>query len=259
FTTYGAGANATLNYDTPLFNPFISGGPQWFSSFTPNTQGITGNINIPFRVGSLPVTGRIAGAHLSEISPNSIAAMQYGPTYQSNVKENFDRLEAAVNLSVPVLGKSLALGASVGWDRLYRNDPTQLQYYPFNPATGGNDAASVASALTLNPGSGSAVNWSPNYINVNHVTTNISAAMPVTKGVTLSGLYNEQSFNGDYQMLSQNINQKKTFSQGAVTYTIPNTPSTLTFFFRTMKYTDSVVPSYDTNINREDIIYAIRF
>jgi hypothetical protein len=259
FTTYGAGANTTLNYDTPMFNPFVASGPQWFSSFTPNTQGITGNINIPFRLGSLPVTGRIAGAHLSEVTPNSVAAMQYGAAYQSNVKENFDRLEGAVNLTVPVFGQRVALGGSLGWDRLYRNDPTQFQYYPFNPATGGNDAGSVAAALALNPGTGSATTWSPNYINVNHVTTNVTAAMPITKGVTLSGLYNQQSFNGDYQMLSQNINQKKTFSQGALTYTIPNTPSTLTFFFRTMKYTDSVVPSYDTNINREDIIYAIRF
>src|SRR5579872_6056911 len=258
FTAYGPGANTTLNYDTPMFNPFVASGPQWFSSFTPNTQGITGNLNIPFRIGSLPVTGRIAGAHLSEVTPNSVAAMQYGSGYQTNVKENFDRLEAALNFSVPAFGKRLALGGSLGWDRLYRNDPTQFQYYPFNPATGGNDPGSVAAALTLNP-AGSQVNWSPNYINVRHLTTNVTAAMPVTKGVVLSGLYNQQTFTGDYQSLMQNMSQKKTFSQGALTYTIPNTPSTLTFFFRTMKYTDFVVPSYDTNINREDIIYAIRF
>ncbi|HEY1728545.1 MAG TPA: S-layer homology domain-containing protein [Candidatus Baltobacteraceae bacterium] len=259
FSVYGPGSSATLNYDTPMFNPFIASGPQWFSSFTPNTQGVTGNISIPFRVGNLPVTGRIAGAHLSELTPNSVAAMQYGSSYQSNVKENFDRLEAAVNLSIPAFGKRVAVGGSLGWDRLYRNDQTLFQYYPFNPTTGGNDPGSVAAATTLNPALGSTANWTPNYINVNHLTTNVSAAMPVTKGLVLSGLYNQQSFTGDYQTLMQNISQKKTFSQGALTYTIPNTPSTLTFFFRTMKYTDFVVPSYDTNINREDIIYAIRF
>jgi len=259
FSVYGAGANTTLNYDTPMFNPFIASGPQWFSSFTPNTQGVTANVNIPFRVGSLAMNGRIAGAHLSEITPDSIAAMRYGSAYQSSVKESFDRLEAGINLSLPAFGKHVALAGSLGWDRLYRNDPTASQYYPFNPTTGGNDSGSVAAALTLDPGVGSTVNWSPNYINVNHLTTNISAAMPVTKGVILSGLYNQQSFSGDYQMLSPNISQRKTFSQGSVTYTIPNTPSTLTFFFRTMKYTDFMVPSYDTNVNREDVIYAIRF
>ena len=77
--------------------------------------------------------------------------------------------------------------------------------------------------------------------------------------MTLGGLYNQQNIGGDYQTLTQNMSQKKTFSQGSLTYTIPNTPSTLTFFFRNMKYTDYQVPSYDTNINREDIIYAIRF
>ncbi|MGA3038437.1 MAG: S-layer homology domain-containing protein [Vulcanimicrobiaceae bacterium] len=258
FSVYGAGANTTLNYDTPMFNPFVASGPQWFSSFTPNTQGITANISVPFQIGSVPMTGRLAGAHLSEQTPNSVAAMQYGPGYQSSVKENFDRLEAAVNFSVPAFGKRLALGGSLGWDRLYRNDPTRFAYYPFNPATGGNDAGSVAAALTLNP-AGSQINWSPNYINVNHLTTNVSAAMPITSGLTLSGLYNQQVYTGDYQSLAQNVSQKKTFSQGAITYSIPNTPSSLTFFFRTMKYTDFAVPSYDTNINREDIIYAIRF
>lgn len=259
FVTYGAGANATLNYDTPIFNPFVAGGPQWFSSFTPNTQGITANVNIPFRIGGLDLSGHVAGAHLSEVTPNSVAAMQYGSAYQSNVKETFDRVEGGLGITIPVFGKGLALNGSLAYDRLSRDDRTSFQYYPFNPAIGGNDPASVAAALTLNPVGGSATTWNPNYVNVWHYTTNVSAALPVTKGLTLGGLYNQQSFGGDYQMLQQNMSQKKTFAQGSLTYTIPNTPSSLTFFFRNMKYTDFVVPSYDTSINREDVIYSIRF
>jgi hypothetical protein len=255
----GTPANAALTYVTPIFNPFIAGGPQWFSSFTPNTQGITGNLNIPFTLGGIDVAGRLAGAHLSEINSNAVAAMQYGPSYQSSVKETFDRLEGAVNFALPVFGRSsLALGGSLAWDHLFRNDPTSFQYYPFNPATGGNDPASVATALTAFP-SGSQVSWQPNYINVWHFTTNITASLPVTKGLTLGGLYNQQSFGGAYQTTNMNMSQKKTFTQGSLTYGIPNTPSSITFFFRNMRYTDYVLPSYDFNENREDVIYSIRF
>ena len=230
FTAYGPGANTTLNYDTPMFNPFIASGPQWFSSFTPNTQGITGNLSVPFRIGSLPVTGRISGAHLSELTPNSVAAMQYGPSYQSNVKENFDRLEAALNFTVPAFGKSLALGGSLGWDRLYRNDPTQFQYYPFNPGDRRQRSRLRRCGADAQPGCGQSSQLVSELHQRSSHHHQRDAAMPVTKGVVLSGLYNEQSFTGDYQTLSANISQKKTFSQGAVTYTIPNTPSTLTFF-----------------------------
>lgn len=250
--------NPALSYITPMFNPFVAGGPQWFSSYTPNTEGITGNINFPIgRSGA--IAGRLAGAHLSEIVPDSVAAMQYGSAYQSPVRETFDRLEGGVNFALPILRKSLAVGAGMAWDRLLRNDPTSFQYYPFNPATGGNDAASVGNATTAFGAAGSPMTWQPNYINVQHWTTNVTASMPVTKGVTLGGLYNQQTFGGNYQLTNQNMSETKTFTQGSLTYSLPNSPSSLTFFFRNMRYTDSVVPSYNFSENREDIIYAIRF
>lgn len=259
--------NAALSYITPAFNPFIAGGPQWFSSYTPNTQGATGSLNFPLRVGGLSLAGRVAAAHLSEIDPDSVAAMQYGSAYQSSVKETFDRLEGAVNFSVPMFGQSMAVGAGLAWDRLLRNDPTSFQYYPFNPVTGGNDPTSVANGVAAFPAGsgagpylqGSQMSWQPNYINVRHWTTNLTASMPVAKHLTLGALYNQQTFGGSYQLLNENMSETKTFTQGSLTYAIPNSPSSVTFFFRNMRYTDTVAPSYNFNENREDVIYAIRF
>jgi hypothetical protein len=252
-------ANPALSYITPLFNPFVAGGPQWFSSYTPNTQGGSGNLSIPFTIGTIPFSGRLSGAHLSEIAPNSVAAMQYGPALQSPVKETFDRVEGGVNFALPVFRQSLSLGAAMAWDRLQRNDPTSFQYYPFNPATGGNDPASLANGLAAFGAAGSPMTWQPNYINVQHWTTNVTASIPVAKRLTLGGLFNQQNFGGNYQLLNQNLSESKTFTQGSLTYSIPNSPSSVTFFYRNMRYTDSVAPSYNFNENREDIIYAIRF
>ncbi|MBV8222173.1 MAG: hypothetical protein JO293_02325, partial [Candidatus Eremiobacteraeota bacterium] len=266
-----AATNTQLTYMTPMFNPFIGGGPNWFSSFTPNTQGVTGNLNIPFTIGDLSFAGRLAGAYLSEIRPNSVAAMQYGPSFSSGVRENFSRLEGAVNFTVPVFQQRLALGLGLAWDRLLRNDRAAFQYYPFNPNTGGFDPASVtlangvftaancAAAGTCTYASGSQVSWAPNYINVNHWTTNITAALPVTKGVTLTGLYNNQTFGGYYQATQQNMSESKIFAVGGITYAIPNTPSTISFTFRNQKYQDNVLPTFNLNQNREDVTYSIRF
>jgi hypothetical protein len=258
--------STTLTYMTPLFNPFIAGGPQWFSSFSPNTQGVSGNVNLPFTIGDLSFAGRVAGAHLTEIRPNSVAAMQYGPGFSSNVKETFDRLEGAVNFTVPVFRQRLALGLGLQWDRLQRLDNTSFQYYPFNPNTGGNDPAAVANALAAFPAagagtyaSGSQVSWQPNWINVQHWTTNITAALPVTRGITLTGLYNQQTFGGAYQSTFNNMDERKIFAVGGITYAIPNSPSTVSFTFRNQKYQDNVVPSFNLNQTREDLTYSIRF
>jgi hypothetical protein len=77
--------------------------------------------------------------------------------------------------------------------------------------------------------------------------------------LTLGGLYNQQNFGGNYQLTNQNLSESKIFTQGSLTYSIPNTPSSVTFFFRNMRYTDGVAPSYNFSENREDVIYSIRF
>ena len=37
--------NSNLTYIYPVFNPFVASGPQFFSAFAPNTQGITANVD----------------------------------------------------------------------------------------------------------------------------------------------------------------------------------------------------------------------
>jgi hypothetical protein len=267
--TSSTATNPALTYANPIFNPFVAGGPSWYSSFTPNTQGVSANANIPFTIGDLSFAGRISGSYLTELHANSIAAMQYGPAYESNVRETFAKVDGALNFTVPAFGQKLAAGLGLGYERLKRDDKTAFQYYPFDPTVGGNNAAAVAAATGVYPagsagavtytGGGSQVSWYPNYINVQHYTLNATASMPLTKGVVLSATYNQQNFGGFYQTLGQNMDEKKTFLIGSVTYTIPNTNSSIGLAVRNQQYKDNVLPTYNLNQNREDILYTIRF
>jgi hypothetical protein len=174
-------------------------------------------------------------------------------------------MEGAVNFAVPVFKQRLALGASLQWDRLLRNDQTLFQYYPFNPNTGGNDPSAVALANATfaggagTYGSGSQVSWAPNYTNVRHWTTNLTAALPMTRQVTFSAVYNIQTFGGSYQTLSQNMAQSKSQGTAAVTYAIPNTQSSIQASVTQINFSDAVLPSFNGRDTSENFFFNIRF
>ncbi len=259
--------NATLSYIYPLFNPFAASGPSFFSAFTPNTQGFTGNIAAPVRIGDTTVNTRFLAQALQEIRPNSFGAMQFGSAYTSNVRETYNKYEAGAGFSVPIFAKKVAFNLTGTYDQLSRNDKTGYQYYPFNPNTQSFDGSSVGSAAAVLTaatggayGAGSRVSFFPNYVNVKHYTGAVNAAIPLTTNVVLALDYNSQRYGGTYgTTLGQSLDQRKDQYQGSLTYSVPNTTSQIVFIERQNKYIDNVVPSYNFTQVRTDLNFVVRF
>jgi hypothetical protein len=249
--------NSTLTYIYPVFNPFVASGPQFFSAFAPNSQGYTLNVNTPFRVGDVKLNGRLLGQHLQELTPNGIGQLAYGPGFASSEKLKFDKFEGGLQFGLPVFGQNVAVNLSAATEHLYRKDQTAAPYVPFNPATGGPDAASAA-LLASYPGT--APLFFPNYIDETHTTLAAGASVPVARNLTLGVNASSQAYRGAYgTTLTQNIAERKDQYQGSLTYNIPKTTSSITAFFRNQKYTDNVLPTYNFNQNREDLNFTIRF
>lgn len=276
--------NLTLAY--PAYNPFTGYGTENFSAYNPNQAGITFNINAPILVGGqngTTFTTRVQYQHLSEINPNSIPALLYGPAYASSVKMTYDTVTAGAAFDVPVFGQKASFNLAGTYEALNRNDKTGYQYYPFNynaqsvvgaaaygptgsvlPPTSVVGVAAANTAIPTCPGctftKGSQVVFYPNYVNMKHYIFVIGATLPLTKDVALNASYNTQPFGGSYgTTLGQNISEVKTFSQANLTYKIPKTNSSIQFQARNYHYTDAVVSSYNYNQNREDLNFSVRF
>ncbi len=259
--------NATLTYLYPLFNPFAASGPSFFSAFTPNTQGITGNVAAPVQIGDTAVNLRFLGQALQEVRPNSFGAMQYGAGYTSNVRETYNKYEAGAGFAVPIFSKKVAFNLTGTFDQLSRNDKTGYQYYPFNPTTQSFDGSAVGTAAAIltaagggTYGSGSRVSFFPNYVNVKHYTGAVNAAIPVTTNVVLALDYNSQRFGGTYgTTLGQSLDQRKDQYQASMTYSVPNTTSQIVLVERESKYVDNVLSSYNFLQVRTDLNFVVRF
>ncbi len=259
--------NPNLTYITPVFNPFSGGGPQYFSSFIPNTRGVTGTAQIPFRIATVKFNAGLTGQYLSEIRPFSTAEMQFGPAYASNQLENFTKGAGNLAFTAPVFTIPVAFNLGGTVERLLRNDLTPYQYYPFNPATQTLDPTSVAYATQLyGAGSGtysaggSQVSWTPNYVNLTHWQYTAGVTFPIQKQLALTLNYDSQRYAGTYATInSQTMNQRKDQYQAAVTYAIPNTNSNISFLMRQNKYTDYVLPTYNFNQSRQDLTFTVRF
>ncbi len=261
--------NPNLTFIYPLFNPFVASGPQYFSNFAPNTQGETLTVNTPIKIGDLTVQGRLNAQHLNELRANGFGPLVYGPSYYSSTKENFDKIEGGASFSLPVFSQKVAVNLTAGVEHLSRKDTTAYQYYPINPGTQSFDPAAIAAAaanLPPDPRSqfgatgGSKVPFYPNYVDMYHVTYAASAALPVTKDVSLNFDYNTQRYRGAYgTTIGQNMDERKDQYQIGATYNIPKTNSSITTFFRQQKYTDNVLPTFNFTQNREDVNFAVRF
>jgi len=261
--------NPNLTFIYPLFNPFVASGPQYFSNFAPNTQGETFTVNSPLKIGDLTVNGRLNAQHLNEVRANGFGALVYGPSYYTSTRESFDKIEGGASFSVPVFSQKVAVNLTAGVEHLARKDTTAYQYYPINPGTQSFDPAAIAAAAAYLPPDprsqfgatgGSKVPFYPNYVDMYHVTYAASAALPVTKDVSLNFDYNTQRYRGAYgTTIGQNMDERKDQYQIGATYNIPKTNSSITTFFRQNKYTDNVLPTFNFTQNREDVNFAVRF
>jgi hypothetical protein len=263
--TSAAAKNPNLTFLYPLFDPLRGTGPTYYQSYTPNTRGFTANANAPVRLGGLIVATRLQFQHLEELSANSLGNVLYGAAYASSTRLKEDAYTVGGTFDVPAFGRRLAIGLSGTLEKLKRPDATPYQYYPIDLATGAFDAAAVAAANAAFPGpgayaSGSRVSFYPNYINLTHSTFNATAALPLTKELGLNLSYNTQRYSGEYgTTLTQNISQRKDSYQGAVSYSIPKTNSSIDFQARQYRYQDDVLPAYNFVQSRQDVNFVVRF
>jgi hypothetical protein len=244
--------NPNLTFIYPVFDPFVASGSQFFSAFAPNTRGVTLNLNTPLHVGSVGVDARILGQHLTEVTPDSDATQFYSAVAADNIRAStkrmtMDKLEAGVQFNLPVLKQTVGFHLTGSVERLDRPDKTAFSYMPLDPTT----MAQVG---------GGGVPFYPNYTDMYHTTIAAAASVPLTKDVIFGASYNSQGFHGAYgTTIGQNISERKDTYVGSITYNIPRTTSSVAFALRNYKYTDFTLPSFDTNENREDINFVIRF
>jgi len=251
-----------------VFNQFQAGGPFFYqnAAYAPNSRGPSLNVTAPIKIGDTTFNARLTGRHLEEIRPNSFGNILYGPGAASTVRQTYDVLQGGVGVSVPAFGQRIALDISGGYEGLKRNDLPPSAYLPINPGTGSIDAATaaaVAAAFGINPVTGapnSPVSFFPNYVNDKKYLFQATASVPVTRDVSLSGAYSTQRWGGSYgTTATQNISERKDFYVGSLTYTIPRTSSSLSLQAKQYKYTDDVIPAFNTTMNRQDINFTVRF
>jgi hypothetical protein len=270
FTTVGlanpnAAGNPNLTFLNPIFNPFKATGPEYYSSFAPNSQGLTAAVSSPVRIGDLNLTAKGSYQSLQEIAPNGGSTSLYGPSFVSSTPLRYTTYSGGVGFQLPVFGQKANLAINATYETLKRLDMTAEQYYPINPGTNQFDSASYTAANAAFPtggtyGSGSLVSYFPNYVNVRHTVYSANGSLPLTKNVTLNGSYSTQRYGGSYgTTTTQNISERKDYYTGSVTYNIPKTNSSLTFLARRFSYRDDVLSNYNFGQNREDVNFAVRF
>jgi hypothetical protein len=258
-TGYNSSVNPNLTFAYPVFNPLKANGNTFYQAFTPNTQGVTANLTAPVAVGDITFKLRASYQHLSEITPNSLGNMLYGPAYASNVKLTYDTFTAGAGFDLPAFGSGQKLTVNLNgtYEKLNRPDETAFAYIPFNPATQTVDAGAANAAAAIG---GSPVSFYPNYVNMKHYTYNSSVALPVAKNLGLNFSYTAQRYGGTYgTTLTQSISEQKNYYQGNLTYQIPKTNSSISVQSRNYTYKDDVLPSYNFVQNRQDINFNIRF
>lgn len=232
----------------PAFTPFDDASSLSNSTLVPNSQGVKIDVATPLHVGNLAVQGNFSAAHLQELSANA-----YGAT--PAVRGTDDRLTAGASFDVRALGRPINLDMSASLEQLKRNNPTALTYLPYDANAQGPDPGQFATApLGVNP-----VTFNPNFVNVTRRSLNAAAAMPLSRDLSLNLQYNAQYYSGSYSSLGQNIDGRKDFYLGNLTYTIPRTSSAITFSAKQYRYRDAFVPSYNLTQNRADLNFTVKF
>lgn len=252
-----------LTYAYPIFNPFQAFGPNFYSAYVPNTQGVTVSLSAPVRIGAWNIRARLSAQHLAELSPNSFGAMQYcaatavaSCAFRSAVKQHDDAVTLGTAFNIHALGKLVTVDLSGTYERLTRQDKTGFPYVPYNPASQSADPAVTAALI----GGVSPIRFYPNFADVKKKQFNVNAAIPLSKDMTVNLQYDTQSYAGGYQTsLNQNIAQHKDYYLGNVTYSIPRTNSAIVLSTRQYTYRDKYLPSYNLTQNRQDLNFTVKF
>jgi hypothetical protein len=257
--------NPNLTFLTPLFNPLEASGPQYYSAFAPNSQGLTASANTPFRIGATAFAAHASYQNLAEIAPNGGSTALYGPSFVTSDPLRYTTYTLGTDVRIPAFGDHATVNLSGTYETLKRSDTTAQQYYPIDPSTNAYDATSIALANVAFPtggpfGPGSQIAYYPNYVNVRHYAYGIVGSLPIARNLTLNASYSQQRYGGSYgTTVAQNISERKDYYTGSLTYVLPRTNSSLTFLEQRYEYRDDVLPNYDFGQNRQDLTFSVRF
>jgi hypothetical protein len=251
-------ANPALTFLYPVFNPFVAGGPDFYSAFAPNTQGPSITLTAPAHIAGLGFDVRLFGQHLTQLQANANSTSTFGPQFATGTRATFDKLDAGLRFPVVAFGARVSVDLSGTLEHLRRNDTSEFTYIPYDPATGSYDAAALAN---FNAAAGtSAVLYAPNYVNMYHTSLAAGASVPLARDITLNTRYSDQRFFGSYgTTIQQNIGGTKDQVDVGLTYAVPKTSSSVGLSFRNSTYKDAALPTYNFNQNREDVNFTIRF
>jgi hypothetical protein len=264
-------ANPALTFLYPVFNPFVAGGPTYYSAFAPNTQGPSLTLNGPLRLAGLTLDGRLCAQHLTQLQADSGGTATFGPEFATNVRATFDKLDAGAMFTVHVGGAKVAINLAGALEHLRRNDLTGFAYIPYNPSTASYDPGALtnfeAAGGTVNTTTGkilstgtSAVMYYPNYVDMTHTQLAAGAALPLTPDIVFNTRYSDQRYYGAYGTTQQqNIGGIKDQVDVGLTYTVPKTTSSVGLTFRNSSYKDATLSSYNFDQNRGDVNFTIRF
>ena len=242
----------------PLFNQFKAQGPYFYSTFAPNTRGPAAQFNFPVRIGGVNVKLRLGGQQLSEIRPNSLAAAIFGPQYQSNVGGKYSQVGGGFTLNLPVWDRTATLNFDALYEQIQRLDKTPFPYAA-DPLLGIPNAYNPLGSAELT-GTGQVVFFYPNYQNVKHLVGSGSLALPITAALTANVAYVNQAYGGEaLNTLNQSISETKTALTAGVLYNIPNTNSSINFYFTNYQYKDAQLPTYNWTQNRQNIYFTVKF
>ena len=249
--------NPALTFIYPVFNPFVAGGPDFYSAFAPNTQGPALTITGPLRIGGLVLDGRIFAQHLAQVQADANGTSTFGPQYPTNVRATFDKLDVGARFPLSVFGEPVTFNVAGTIEHLRRGDTTAYAYVPYDPAIAGYDPVALANARAAG---GAGVAYYPNYVDLTHLYVAVGASMPLTRDVVFQTTYSDQRYLGAYATtVTPNIGGTKEQVDVGLTYSVPKTSSSVGLNYRNSAYKDPVIPSYNFDQNREDVNFTIRF
>jgi hypothetical protein len=262
--------SAALTFMYPVFNPFVASGPDFFSAFAPNTQGATLTFGGPLAIGGLAIATTVTAQHLTEVQADANDMATFGPQFASAVRATWDHVQAGGSFGVPFFGRRATVDVSGIYEHLERNDRTAQTYIPFDPVAGAYDATALANFVATGgrvdaaghvvAAGSSNVAYYPNYANMYHTVLGAGLAWPVARDLSLAAHVSDQKYYGAYgTTLSNNIGGTKDQLDLDLTYTVPNTTSTLGLGYRVSSYKDVVLPSYNFVQSQEHVNFSFHF
>lgn len=231
-----------------------------YTPYVPAVQNLSGNVNVPVRVGGVHFSGVVSGSQAQTTRADPVRAMQLcGTTDEAAAcpylhDERVQDLAAgtAFNVRAGNTNVNLQVSGSVGHVSA-RDSGALFEYTPLAPDTN-FDAASVATPAD------SSLLYYPGLTDVVRHGVNARLAVPVSRAVTVGVQYGYSHYQGNYgDLLAPGMDATKNTYQTNVTYQLPNTSSLITLSAGQYRYQNSAAPNFNLTQTRADLNFTVKF